>query len=119
MRLEMKSYDDFQRAIRELTAFLAAQKLSDNAIFDSKLVLHELLGNVLQHANGNAVVGVEVRGDYVHVSVRAEQVFCPPKESRCPENMAERGRGLFLVDSVCAERIFTENGEILVKIRIE
>ncbi len=119
MRLEMKSYQDFQRAVSELTAFLHAQKLSPNTVFDSKLVLHELLGNVLQHANGIASVEVDVGGGFVHVTVRAEKVFCPPKESVCPDCTAERGRGLFLVDSVCAERSFTENGEIFVKIKIE
>ncbi len=119
MRFEINSYDDFKIAVEEVNAFLLAQKIAAERIFDSKLVLHELLGNVLQHSQGGATLGVELLGELLQLSIRAEEIFCPPERGKCPERTAERGRGLYLVDCACEERIFTPDGEILVRIRVK
>ena len=59
-----------------------------------------------------------VEKDCISICVKAERVYCPPSKGECPEVNAERGRGIFLVDSVSAERTFTEGGEIIVKVSI-
>ncbi len=117
MRIEVKTYDDLQRAVSMLTAFLSEQKLSAEKVFDGKLVAVELLGNALQHSGGGAVFQVEITDGYLHITVRGDKEFCPPTESFCPKCHAERGRGLFLVDSVCETRSY-QDGEILVRIKL-
>ncbi len=119
MLFEMKNYADFKAAIAQLCDFLSAQKISEEQIFDSKLIAHELLGNVLQHSGGSAKLSVELTEGHIHLSVQAERVFRPPTVGNCPNCDAERGRGLFLVDSVSAARSFTEDGKILVRIQIK
>ncbi len=117
MRLHVKNYDDLQYAVEMLCAFLSEQNLSQEKVFDSKLVAVELLGNALQHSGAGATFQAEIEKDYLHITVRGERIFCPPKESQCPKCHEERGRGLFLVDSVCEQRSY-QDGEILVRIRL-
>ncbi len=118
MRFEIKNYTDFKDAVERLCGFLSEREISEEKVFDSRLIAHELLSNVLQHSGGSAWLQEEILDSVLHLDVRAERVFQPPTEGSCPECFAERGRGLYLVDALSAERTFTEEGEILVKIRI-
>ncbi len=118
MLFEMKTYAEFKQAVSQLSDFLFKQKLSEDVVFDSKLVIHELIGNALQHSEGGASFSAEVVDGCVRISVRGEEKFYPPKESRLPTRYAERGRGLYLVDSLSAERTVTDDGEVIVIIRI-
>ncbi len=118
MLFEIKNYAEFQSAMERLCAFLAEREISEEKVFDSRLVAHELVGNALQHAQGGASLEVELLGERIRITVRGEEVFCPPDKRACPQCFAERGRGIFLVDSVCEERIFTADGAILVHIKL-
>lgn len=118
MLLEIRDYDSFKTAIDELCAFLSSNKLSQESIFDSKLVAYELLGNVLQHSRGGARLKAEIDGECINLRILAEEAFISTKPETKPSVYAERGRGLYLVDQICAEQRITENGEILVRIRI-
>ncbi len=119
MQFEMHSYDDLKKAVEDFCAFLSELKISAEKIFDSRLALHELLANVLQHAKGGASLQTEVKDGFIRIRICGEEVFCPPQKGECPQVYAERGRGLFLVDCVSEDRTFTKEGEILVRIRIE
>ncbi len=116
LQFTIKNYADFQSAVTELCDFLAAQALPSDCIFDSKLVVHELLSNVLQHAQGGATLRVELTEENVRIFVRGEEYFCPPTGS-LPDLFSERGRGLYLVDKLSVERTVTETGEILVLLK--
>ncbi len=118
MVFDIKDYEGFKVAVEELCSFLSAEKIPSQNIFDSRLVLHELLGNALQHSASGARVQAEIEEEFIKILVQAEKAFCPPERGVCPDAYAERGRGFFLVDSVSAERIYTEKGGILVRIRI-
>ena len=72
----------------------------------------------MQHSDGVASLESEIRGEFIELKVRSSVRFCPPEESRCSEVYAESGRGLFIVDNVCTERSFTEDGGIKVLIKI-
>lgn len=119
MIFEIENYLALKSAVEELCEYLALNKVADERIFDSKLVVYELLGNVLQHSGGGAKLALELLQEYIELKVMAERVFCPPEKGECAEVTAEHGRGLFLVDSVSAQRAFTEDGGILVRIKIK
>lgn len=118
MIFEVENYITLKSAVEKLCAFLSAEQIPDESIFDSKLVAYELLGNVLRHSGGKARLRGEVREEMIELEILAEKVFCPPEAGECAGVFSESGRGLFLVDSVCEERRFTEKGGILVRIRI-
>ena len=119
MIYEIFSYEDFKRATDEVCEKLSAQAVDQEKIFDCKLTLYELIGNVLQHSGGSAGFEVGVEEGYIQITVRAERVFIPPVKGKCPSAESERGRGLYLVDSVCAGREFTDEGRIVVRIALE
>lgn len=118
MFFEINNSDALQSAWNTLCSFLTEHNASKDGVFNSKLVVYELVGNVLRHAKGVATVLTEVDGGYVRLEVRSSSPFTPPDKSRCSDVYAENGRGLFIVDKVCEERVFTPDGGIQVKIRI-
>lgn len=118
MFMEVKNFEALKEAMKELCDFLAESDVPEDSVFDSKLVVSELVSNVLQHSDGVASLESEIRGEFIELKVRSSVRFCPPEESRCSEVYAESGRGLFIVDNVCTERSFTEDGGIKVLIKI-
>ena len=119
MIFEVKNYTTLQEAIESLCAYLEEQKVHADSIFDSKLVAYELLGNVLKHADGKAKLQGRIVDGFVELKIYSEQTFVLPKEKPCPEVTAEHGRGLFLVNTVCEERLFVEEDGLRVQIRIK
>lgn len=118
MVYDIPNYDSFKTAIDEICAYLSSRAVSAEKIFDCKLISHELIGNVFQHSDGGARLGVSVEKERVYISVKAEKIYQPPEKSVCPESQAERGRGLYFVDCLSIERFFTEEGEIIVVVSI-
>ena len=118
MAYQIKDIQSLRNAVNELCAYLNGQGVSAEGVFDSRLVANELLGNVLQHGDKQAEFCYEINDGHVHITVRSKTAFIPPKQSVCSSVYAEHGRGLFLVDSVCVERIVTEDGGIAVRIKI-
>ncbi len=118
MVFTIDSYDGFKLAVDELCAFLSSKKISTEKAFDCKLVVHELIGNALQHSSGRSTLTAEIEEGFLILLVRDEKGFRPPEQGSCPSLLAERGRGLYLVDTLCVERTFTEKGEILVRISL-
>ncbi|MBQ8658897.1 MAG: ATP-binding protein [Clostridia bacterium] len=118
MFFEVKDSDALQSALSELCSFLAENSIPEDCVFDSKLVLYELVGNILRHSGGVATVHGAISGEFVELKVFSSSPFVPPEKSVCSEVYAESGRGLFIVDKVCAERSYTPDGAIKVKIKI-
>lgn len=118
MVFEIENYAAMQSAIAEFCRFLQEQNVTPDGVFHSRLVANELVGNVLRHSDGKAVLRGSITDGFVELTIFSTTTFCPPERSRCSEVYAESGRGLFLVDSVCEERTFTEEGGIRVRIRI-
>lgn len=121
MIFKIEDYQTLRNAVEELCAFLSEENVPSDSIFDSKLALYELLGNVLKHSDGGAQLYGEIVNGYVELKIAAEKTFCPPPKrngTACADKYSEHGRGLFLVDSVCAERDTTAEGDIFIKIKI-
>lgn len=122
MIFEIENYQTLRRAVDELCAFLSKEEVPSESIFDSKLAVYELLGNVLQHSGGSAKLHGGIVNGYVELKILAEKTFCPPpkgEKTQCADTYSEHGRGLFLVDSVCEERFMTDDGGIFIKIKIK
>ncbi len=119
MFFEVKNIAALQKAVESLSEYLKNSDVPESCVFDSKLVAHELVGNVLRHSNGVASIHGAIENGFVQLKVFSSVPFEPPKTSRCSDVFEESGRGLFLVDKVCAERTYTADGAIRVLIKIE
>ncbi len=118
MLFEITDYQSFKRVMEDFCAFLTKQKISAEQIFDSRLAVHELLANVLQHTSGGARLRAELVEDFLQISLQAEQTFFPPQLTTLPSTQAERGRGLYLIDRLAERRVVTPEGEWILYIRI-
>ena len=118
MVFEVENYSALQEAAAEFCRFLNEQNIPSEHIFDARLVINELVGNVLKHSDGKAKLRVELKDGFLEMSIASHKTYFPPEKSSCSDVYAEHGRGLYLVDAVCYERSMTSDGAILVKIKI-
>lgn len=118
MIFEIDGYNALRFALQKMCRSLKDDNLSEGAVFNCKLVADELLSNALQYGGGSATFSFERRGDLVRIIVKSANDFCPPKESACSPVFEERGRGLFLVDSVSESRLYSKEEGISVTVRI-
>lgn len=118
MVLTIKTQLELNAALAQLDKFLSTQNIADEGIFASKLVMSELVGNVLKHSQGFARFHGELKNGFIELKIYASDCFLPPKTSECSDVFAEGGRGLFLVDSLCFERAYTEDGGVKVLIKL-
>lgn len=116
-RFEIENFSALRLSLLEICAEIGAFA-SENTVFDCKLVIDELVSNVLCHGGGKAYVKVERRGA-IRIAVRGERAFRPPEKSTLSPADAERGRGLYLVDALVASRDYSEEDGIVVTIPIE
>jgi anti-sigma regulatory factor (Ser/Thr protein kinase) len=119
MLVKVTDYTTLQAALEALCQELDVKKVSKETVFDCKLVACELLGNVLKHGDGLAELHSEIQDGAVIVRVLSKQSFDLPEKIICSETLAESGRGLFLVNTICEEQVFTEGNAIVAKIKLK
>lgn len=119
MLVKVTDYTTLQAALEELCRELDGQKVDQETIFDCKLVACELLGNVLKHGDGQAELHGEIQDGAVVLKVLSKTIFALPDKITCSATLAENGRGLFLVNTICEEQVFTEANGIVAKIKLK
>lgn len=119
MDMNVKDYATLQTAVEKLCEMLTAQGLTQENVFDCKLVAYELLGNVLKHGGETGALRAELKESFVEMRVVSDKVFDLPKQITCSGLLAESGRGLFLVNTICEGQIHSDESGITVKIRIK
>ena len=117
MQFFIDEYDGLKVAVTKLCEYLVDNGASQDATFNCRLAVTELVGNVLKHGDAKATLSIEIDEESILLTVSSSQVFKPPKISRCSNVYAEHGRGLFLVDCISTERTFTREGAITVRIK--
>ena len=116
--IQIKKMEALQDFAMQMERFLLERKISSEQIFDCRLVANELIGNVFRHSKGVARLCMAVKNGFVEICVYStEEGYTPPKTSSCSDVYAENGRGLYLIDSICYERVCTQDGGIMVKIK--
>lgn len=118
MYFEIDDFDELRAALQAMCGALK-KELSEETVFESRLVANELLSNVLQHGGGRAYFRVERRGDELRICVKGERDFRPPERSVLADLFAENGRGLFLVDAYCVRRAYSEKEGVEVFLKLQ
>lgn len=120
MKEEIGTFEQLHTVLRELSALLNQAGACEEGVFKSKLIVSELVSNVLQHAEGgSANVSCAVRGERAFLTVRSIPAFFPPQESVCADVYSESGRGLFLVKSYSETYSVSKEGEIFIEVKIK
>ena len=119
MLFKIENSAALKRAMEEFSAFLIESAVSQESVFDCKLVAYELLGNVLRHAKESAELLGEIDGGFVQLTIKQSGAPFKYQKGTLPPAQSEHGRGLYLVDSVSAERIILPDGTTVVRIKIK
>ena len=118
MKYEVSDFDALHAAMDAFCDFLRGERVAEESIFDSKLVLSELASNVLQHSDCAAEITGEIVDGKIRLEVNSARRFYPPEKTALPDDdYADHGRGLYIVDKVSESRVTTAAGGICVVIR--
>ena len=71
MFVEVKNFEALRAAMKQLCDFLEERDVPEDSVFDSKLVVSELVSNVLQHSDGAAFLEGEIRGNFIELVLPA------------------------------------------------
>ncbi len=119
MFFQVDDFNALHSALARMCAALQAEAVSEDAVFNCRLVANELLVNALEYGGGSAAFSVRREGDTLRISVRSAVAFRPPETPVCSDLTAERGRGLFLVDALSEAREYSEREGICVVVRLK
>ena len=107
----VKKLNDLSAISGELHSYLYSRGESDSDIFfDIKLAVFELAGNILQHSKSPAELRVEVDHDRVYINIFGGNCFDCGCFSK-PDLVSDRGRGIFLVQSIAESLKYYQNGK--------
>ncbi len=115
----IENYTSLKEVLQEWSNFLREQLVPENTLFHSKLILDELVGNILKHEQGIATVQGRMKDGFICLEICSSTGNTTPEKSFCSDVFSEHGRGLFLVDQFCFSRTYTKDGAVQVLIKIE
>lgn len=84
----------------------------DDMLFNVKLVVYELVGNVLKHANHPASVRVALSEGHISVIVKGGDPLNESEQCNSPDLYSENGRGLCLVRHLTDSLQWKSNGSV-------
>lgn len=107
---------EMNERLRAFADFLRAESVKEEDVFASRIVSCELISNVIIHGGGIADFCGELLADVIEIEVNAAGFdgvdICPPM----PDVLAENGRGMYIVRSICTLVEKTGTGiRVLVK----
>ena len=97
--------------------FLRLAGAHDDDIFASKLVSCELITNVIVHGGDAADFECSLSGELIRITVSAESFKGLQFGAVRPAPLAESGRGMYIVKSLCCGEIENEDGRVSVCIK--
>lgn len=104
-------------ALQVFLDFLQKQKVTEDALFNSRLVSCELITNVVRHTGKTAVFTGEIKGEIIEIRVKSDSPEKIDLNVTLPDVFAEHGRGLYIIKSICFGDVEQANGEIKVNIK--
>lgn len=110
-RQKVRQLNELKSLSGDLHRYLCAcGEYSSDTVFDVKLVVFELAGNVLQHSKQPAEVTVELDQNSVYVNICGGNSFDCEKKCALPDERGECGRGLYLVQSISERLEYQQEG---------
>ncbi|MDE7167512.1 MAG: ATP-binding protein [Clostridia bacterium] len=104
--------------LKALAEDLRTFGVAEEDIFASRLVSSELISNVIIHGGEGAELKCEIAGDKICISVLSPSFngvnLTPPK----PDVLAESGRGMYIVRSICLGEIERDDEGVKVFIKL-
>ncbi|MCI8370483.1 MAG: hypothetical protein HFE41_04820 [Clostridia bacterium] len=112
--------DDLKKMNEQLRAFDALLRKSgvrEDDIFLCRLASCELISNVIIHGKESAGFEGELLDDRICITVKATGMELADTDASLPSVLAESGRGMFIVKSICFGAIERTDGGLRIFIK--
>ncbi len=109
---------DMNLSLHKFAEYLRSAGLCEDDVFSGRLVGCELVTNVIRHCGKTAVFCGGVDGDAIVIRVSSDGAKAFALCRDLPDVLAESGRGLYIVNVVCAGDISFDGDGIIAKIKI-
>lgn len=97
--------------------FLLRSGVTDDDVFDSRLVSCELITNVIRHLGETASFEGAVNAENIVISVSSESTDGKKIYAALPDVFAESGRGLYIVKAICCGNVESDGCSVKVYIK--
>lgn len=114
---KVEKLTEINAALQDFINYLQSDGMTEDEVFDCKLVSCELLTNVIRHLGETARFDGDVLPDSIVITVSSDSGYTVPPLLKLPDVFAESGRGLYIINSICGGDIFTVDGGICVRIK--
>lgn len=105
--------------LRAFAEFLRSKDISEEDAFFCRLVSCELISNVIIHGGEAADFKGRLADGGVYITVLADSLDRVKLDAHRPEVLAENGRGMYIVKSICSGEIERLNGGLRVFYKIK
>ena len=115
---KVESLKNMNASLKEFAEFLRNNKVAEEDVFASRLVSCELISNVIIHGGEAAEFIGELQGGRICITVNASGFDKVNLEPPLPDVLAESGRGMYIVRSICSGDIERKDDGLKVYIKL-
>jgi anti-sigma regulatory factor (Ser/Thr protein kinase) len=106
-------------ALQDFLNYLSDKNVSEDEMFDCRLVSCELITNVIRHCGETAHFKGGMRGSKVLISVSSKNSGGVDIKPILPDVFSESGRGLYIINNICDGDVKVVGNEIRVAIKVK
>lgn len=116
--LIFKDFSHLSRSVARIKEYFFSKGFIDeDDLYNVKLAIYELAGNVLKHSNKTARAELKCEGDLIRIYIKGSNPFDLPRND-LPSLEEEYGRGIFIVRQICESLEYYDGGkEVCVSIK--
>lgn len=115
---KVENLKDMNARLKAFAEFLRLSDVCDDDIFASRLVSCELISNVIIHSGEAAEFTGEILSDRISITVLASGLDGVNLHPALPDVLAESGRGMYIINSVCLGDVERRDGGLRVFIEL-
>jgi anti-sigma regulatory factor (Ser/Thr protein kinase) len=116
---EVDNLTNMNVALQDFLNYLTQKNVSEDEIFDCRLVSCELITNVIRHCGETAYFKGDLRGHKVFISVSSKNSGDVHLKADLPDVFSESGRGLYIINAICDGNMKVKGNEIKVAITLK
>lgn len=111
LHLIFRNFSHLSRDARKIKDYLNSKGFIDeDDLYNVRLAIFELAGNVLKHSKRTALVQLKCEGDVIRIYIKGSNPF-ERGEITLPSVEEEYGRGIFIVRQICESLEYYDGGK--------
>lgn len=114
---KVDNLNEMNSSLKQFMDYLQNADVSDDALFDSRLVCCELISNVLKHCHETAYFKGALVGNQIVIGVSSDTTACAAARPSLPDVLSECGRGLYIVNAISGGNVRFEGNRIVVTLK--